>query len=106
MKLEFSRQIFEKSSNIKFHENTSSESRVVPADGWTDGRTDRQTDIRKLIVAFLCFAKAPKTPVTYRVSTGLLTYLFTPWTRVLLEKLTSLQLVKKFTAFFIEPEGS
>ena len=36
MKLEFSRQIFEKSSNIKFHKNPSSGSRVVPC-----GRTDR-----------------------------------------------------------------
>ena len=32
-------------------------------------------------------------------------YLFTPWCRVLLEKLTSLQLVKKFPAF-TEPECS
>jgi hypothetical protein len=38
MKLEFSRQIFEKSSPIKFHENTSSGSRVVPC-----GRTDVRT---------------------------------------------------------------
>jgi len=30
----------------------------------------------------------------------LLTYLFTPWSRVLLEKLTSYQLVKKFLAFY------
>jgi len=36
MKLEFSRQIFEKHSNIKFHENPSSGSRVVPTDGQTD----------------------------------------------------------------------
>jgi hypothetical protein len=42
IKLEFSRQIF-KNSNIKFHENLSSGSRVVPY-GRTDGRTDRQTD--------------------------------------------------------------
>jgi hypothetical protein len=33
---EFSRQIFQESSNMKFHENLSSESRVVPC-----GRTDR-----------------------------------------------------------------
>jgi hypothetical protein len=39
MTLEFSRQIFEESSNIKFHENPSSWSRVVPC-GHTDGRTD------------------------------------------------------------------
>jgi len=30
----------------------------------------------------------------------LLTYLLTPWSRVLLEKLTSFQLVKKFPAFY------
>jgi len=42
------------------------------------------------------------------VNTGdsfLLTYLLTPWSRVLLEKLTGLQLVKKFP-HFMEPEGS
>jgi len=37
MKLEFSRQIFEKYSNIRFHENPSEGSRVIPC-----GRTDRQ----------------------------------------------------------------
>jgi len=31
---------------------------------------------------------------------SLLTYLLTPWCRVLLEKLTGLQLVKKFPAFY------
>ena len=30
----------------------------------------------------------------------LLTYFLTPWSRVLLEKLTGLQLVKKFPAFY------
>jgi hypothetical protein len=35
MKLEFSQQIFEKYSNIKFHENLSSGSRVHPC-GWTE----------------------------------------------------------------------
>jgi hypothetical protein len=57
--LEFSRQIFEKSSNIKFHQNPYIKSRVVPYER-TDGRTDRQTDMTKLIVAFRNFAKAPK----------------------------------------------
>ena len=37
MKLEFVRQIFEKYSDIKFHENPFSGSRVVPY-----GQTDRQ----------------------------------------------------------------
>jgi len=50
-KLEFSRQIFEKSSNIKFHENPSSGSRVVPY-----GRTF----MTKITVAFQSFEKAPK----------------------------------------------
>jgi len=36
VKLEFSPQIFEKSLHIKFHENLSSGSRVVPC-----GQTDR-----------------------------------------------------------------
>jgi hypothetical protein len=39
MKLEFFTQIFEKYSNINFHENPSSESRVVEC-GQTDGRED------------------------------------------------------------------
>jgi len=55
MKLEFSRQIVEKSPNIEFHENSSSVSRVVPCD-----QMDRRTDMTKLIVAFGNFAKAPK----------------------------------------------
>ena len=52
MKLEFYRQIFEKSSNIKVHENSSSWRRVVHADG--------RTDVTMLIVAFRNFADAPK----------------------------------------------
>jgi len=39
MKLEFSRQIFEKSMNIKFHKNPSIGSRIVPC-----RRTDGQND--------------------------------------------------------------
>jgi hypothetical protein len=39
MKLEFSQQIFEKSSNIKFQENRSGGSRDVPC-GQTDGLTN------------------------------------------------------------------
>jgi hypothetical protein len=37
--------------------------------------------------------------ITYLL-TCLLTYLLTPWNRVLLEKLTGLQPVKKFSAFY------
>jgi len=43
----FSRQIFEKYSSIKFHENPSSNSRVVPC---------RRTNMTKLIVFFRNFA--------------------------------------------------
>jgi hypothetical protein len=55
MKLEFSLQIFEKSSNIQFLENPSIGSRVVPCE-----QKDGRTDMTKLIVAFRNFAKAPK----------------------------------------------
>jgi hypothetical protein len=51
MQLEFSPQIFEKSYSIKFHENPSSGSRVVPCG---------QTDMTQLTVAFCNFANAPK----------------------------------------------
>jgi hypothetical protein len=44
MKLEFSQQIFEKSLNIKFHQNPSSGNPVVPCG-------QRRTDMN-LIVAF------------------------------------------------------
>jgi len=43
MKLEFSRHSFEKYSDIKFNENASSASRVVPC-GRTDGRIDRHDE--------------------------------------------------------------
>jgi len=55
MKLEFSRQIFGKYSNIKFHENPSSESRVVPC-----GRADGRTYVTNLIIAFRNLANSPK----------------------------------------------
>jgi hypothetical protein len=48
---------FRKIWNIKFRENPSSRSRVVPC-GRTDG--DGQTDVTKLIVAFRNFASARK----------------------------------------------
>jgi len=53
MKLEFSGQIFEKYLNIKFHENPSSGSRVVPC-GQTGGGSDM-----KLTVAVRSCVKAP-----------------------------------------------
>jgi len=54
-KIEFSRQFFRKFSNIKFHENSSSASGVVP---W--GQTDGQTYMKKLILAFRNFRKPLK----------------------------------------------
>ena len=50
MKLEISRKSFEEYSNIKFDKNPSIGSRVVQC-----GRTDRQTNMTKLIVAFRNF---------------------------------------------------
>jgi hypothetical protein len=55
IKLEFYRQIFKEHSNIKFHENPSSESRVVLC-----RKTDGRTEMTKLIVAFRNFANASK----------------------------------------------
>jgi hypothetical protein len=55
MKLEFSGQILKNYSDIKFYENSSIGSRVVP---W--GQTDRRTDMTKLINAFRNFANTPK----------------------------------------------
>jgi hypothetical protein len=58
MKLELSRQIFEKFSNIKFRENSSSEGRFFQF--WrTDGRKEAWTDMMNPTVAFRNFAKAP-----------------------------------------------
>jgi hypothetical protein len=56
MKLEFSRQFFEKYSKIKLYDNPSSGSRVVPY-----GQTDGRTEMTKLIVAFRNSANVPKT---------------------------------------------
>ena len=53
MKLELYRRIFEKYSNIKFHENPCSGIQVVPFGPW-----DRHTDMNKLIVVFHNFANA------------------------------------------------
>ena len=55
MKLEFSRQILEKSSNTNLHENPYIGRRVVPC-----GRTDGRAYTTMLIVAFRNFAIARK----------------------------------------------
>jgi len=59
MKFVVSQKIFERYSNIKFHENPSSRSRVVPC-GRTDGQTDRQANRTKQGMAFRNFSKALK----------------------------------------------
>ena len=41
---------------------------------------------------------------TYELLTYLFTYLLTPWSRVLLEKLTGFQLVKKFPCILCNPK--
>jgi hypothetical protein len=56
MRLEFSRHIFEKSSNIKFNENPPTGSPTLHVDGLKDG----QTDMTKLTVALPNVANAPK----------------------------------------------
>ena len=58
MKLECYRQIFEKYSNMKSRENLSSGSRVVTC-GWTDGRSNRETDRHEDTSRFSQFCERP-----------------------------------------------
>ena len=61
MKLEFSRQILEKYTDIKFHKKIRPVgAELFHVDRCTDRWTDGQTHMTKLIVAFRNFAKAPK----------------------------------------------
>jgi len=64
MEIVLSQQIFEKSSNITFHENPSSWSRVVQC-RQTHGRTDRQAGMTKLIVSVCNFSNEPKSTCGY-----------------------------------------
>jgi hypothetical protein len=59
MKFKFPRQILKNHSSIKFYENQSSESQIVP---WElmDRRTEGQTDMTELTVAVRNFENAPK----------------------------------------------
>jgi len=50
MKLGSSREILEKHSNIKFHENPSSRSRVVPCR--TEGQTKRHDEVNRHLCRF------------------------------------------------------
>jgi hypothetical protein len=58
MKLDFSRHIFEKYSNIKRHVNPSCGAELFHAGGRTDWQTDKQ-DMTKLTIAFCNFANEP-----------------------------------------------
>jgi hypothetical protein len=62
MKLDVSWQIFEKSSNIKFHEKSPVEADMLHA----NRRRDRQTDTTKLIFAFRKFSNAPKNQYEFK----------------------------------------
>jgi len=55
MKIEFSGQIFQNPSNIKFHDSKSNGSRGVSC-----GQTVGQIDMTKLNIAFRNFAKVHK----------------------------------------------
>jgi len=57
---------FEKYSNTKFHENSSSGSQVVPC-RLMDGQTDRQTDMTKLTVTFRNFANLPNNSTLHKL---------------------------------------
>jgi len=67
MKLEFSRQVFEKYSNIKLLENPLSGRRVVPY-VQRDGRTDGRMDMKTLIYACHNFGNAFKNAMRLFVS--------------------------------------
>jgi hypothetical protein len=69
MKLEFSRQIFEKYLNVKFHENTSTENRVVPC-GQTDGCTDAYDEPSSRLYNFV---NAPENSETHFLVTQIIT---------------------------------
>jgi len=58
MKPESSQQIFEKYSNVKFYDNVSSGSWIIPH-RWMDGWTDSWTNKTKLIMAVHNFVNMP-----------------------------------------------
>ena len=63
MKLKFSREIYEEASNMKFNENTSTWSWVVPflpTEIQADRQKEGQADMAKLIFAFCSYVNAPK----------------------------------------------
>jgi hypothetical protein len=75
MKLESSRQIFEKYSNINLMKICSVKVELFHADrrkdGQRDGQTERRTDMTKLIVAFADLEKCLKGPNIWKFSVAL-----------------------------------
>jgi len=66
MKVDFLRKFLEKFSNIEFDENPCSKSKDVPC-----GKSVRQTDMTKLIVAFRNVANVPNKRQTSMSSMGI-----------------------------------
>ena len=63
-------------------------------------RSNTKTRTPSSLTEFSPHINCPSSIVSVHTLTYLLTYSLTPWFRVLLEKLTGLQLVKKFPAFY------
>jgi len=57
-------------------------------------------DIREELTTWCRGMERPGHEITNLGGTPILTYLLTPWSRVLLEMLTGLQLVKNFPTFY------
>jgi hypothetical protein len=74
--LNFSQQIFEKYSNAKFHENSSSGSRVISSE-WTEGQTDRNDEVKG---AFRNFAKVVENNLVKRYICSTTFYGTETWT--------------------------
>jgi hypothetical protein len=60
MTIEFSRQILKNPLATNFMKIRLVGAELFHADGRTEGRTDRRTNVIKLVVAFRKFANAPK----------------------------------------------
>jgi hypothetical protein len=67
---------------------------------WMGNEVDTKTGLVISGHIYISFPRWKTYPDSTVLLTYLLTYLITPWNRVLLEKLTGSQLVKKFPAFY------
>ena len=82
LKLEFSQHFFEKYSNIKFHKNPSSGSRIAPCG---------LTDTKKLIVAFHKFANVLKNAILVTESNKIVRTVGKHWPKNTASDLSSLK---------------